>query len=106
MEEDKERVEKITLLDVQTDLGLHHEAEFTVGSNEITLRPSSIFACVRNEAENCVFHYNKLRAVTATSQKANLEFLDKWLRDHVERQGLGMAIPKDKAELLLRCFDF
>ena len=49
-EDEKEPIEKITLLDVLTDLGLQDEVESAVGAIDITLRPSSIFACVNDEA--------------------------------------------------------
>ena len=102
MEYEKEPIEKITLLDVLTDLGLQDEVKSAVGAIYITLRPSSIFACVNDEANLCVSHYNKVREGAAQAQRANLQLLDKWLRDHITRHGSGMAIPKDKAELLLR----
>ena len=102
MEYEKEPIEKITLLDVLTDLGLQDEVEYAVGASDFTLRPSSIFACVNNEANLCVSHYNKVREGAVQAQRANLQLLDKWLRDHITRHGSGMAIPQDKAELLLR----
>jgi hypothetical protein len=106
MKDEKEPVEKITLLDVFLDLGLEHEFFDSDDQQGDILKPSSIFACVVDEAKSCVFHYNKIRQETADSQKANLRLLDKWLDNHIRRHGSGMAIPKDKAELLLRYFAF
>ena len=101
---EKYPVEKITLLDVLNDLGLQDEVLFAEeGTTDITLRSSSIFACVCDEAKTCVSHYNKVREGAVQSQKANLQLLDKWLGDHITRHGSGMAIPQVKAELLLRC---
>ena len=101
---EKEPVEKITLLDVLNDLGLQDEVAFAGdGATNITLRSSSIFACICDEAKTCVSNYNKVREGAAESQRANLQLLDKWLSDHVRRNGLGMAVAKEKAELLLRC---
>ena len=71
--DEKEPVEKITLLDVFIDLGLQHEVVLAVGTGEISLQPSSTFACVYDEAKSCIVHYNDLREVTGKSQKANLE---------------------------------
>ena len=100
--EDESPVEKITLLDVFTDLGLEHEIVLAVGSDEFTLQSSSIFANVLKEAKSCVVQYNALREITKSSQKANQEFLDKFLRDHIRRHGLGIAIPEREADLVLR----